>query len=127
VEDRTGKDSKTTLIFARLFRQRCWRGVNSRVANSLQFASWISLLASSSPAHRIVPPSKISAWSELLSEDSSLHAVTLFAHVTHPSSLLFLLVDGGLMEMKVSILRLTTKNRESCGPELLDAYRPSVQ
>jgi hypothetical protein len=66
VEDRTGKDTKMTLIFARLFRQRCWRGVNSRVANSLQFASWISLLASSSPAHRFVPPSKISAWSELL-------------------------------------------------------------
>jgi len=43
------------LHFARLFRQRCCcSGVNSIVADSLQFSPWISLLLFSCPAHRII-------------------------------------------------------------------------
>ncbi len=37
------------------------------------------------------------------------------SHVTHPSSPLVLLVNGGLMEVREGILRLTRKNRERCG------------
>jgi hypothetical protein len=108
------------LHFARLFRQRCCRGVNSIVANSLQFSSWISLLLSSSPAHRILPPAK------------NVHGVKTIPcplrlcvlHVTQPSSPWTLLVDGGLMERRAIILRLTAKTKRA--EVLLAAFRPPV-